>query len=273
MKIYSRIGATVLLVAASLLVGPVEAGGLLGNVLGGSGGGVVNDLLGGGSSGGGGGLIGNNGLVDLDTSGDGNFGVTGIATINLGTEGGTSAGVTVLGGNGHNDLDLPLGGLLGGNSNLGIDLPGLGGLMGSNGDDGAPGAPGRPGRDGVNGVNGSNGYHGNNGRNGGAGGVLTLNTSKLKFLLAMLQNRAWLRFAAGNAVCLPGYGVANIQGWLPQKDMPQMQQLVASYAQDIYTLRTMLSKCRAKGGRIGEAELNRAIAVDIQNGMPVLFVL
>lgn len=112
-----------------------------------------------------------------------------------------------------------------------------------------------------------------NGRSG-SNGVVTTTSSRLKMLLAVLQNRAWLRYAAGNAICLPGYGVANVEGWLPQKDWGQLQQLVASYAQDIYTLRTMLAKCRSNGGRIGQADLNRVIGVDVRaDGTPVLFML
>jgi hypothetical protein len=114
-----------LLLASCLVTAPAYATGLLSGVLGGgssssstsSGGGlgstlshVVSGLTGGGST----------------STPSNSVGVPGVATASLSsTSGGTQGHVTALGGGG-NTLNVGLGGLLGGNSNLGVTLPGSG---------------------------------------------------------------------------------------------------------------------------------------------------
>lgn len=114
-------------------------------------------------------------LIDLDSSGDGQIGVPGVAMIGISsTDSGTTANGTVLGGGGY-DLNVPLGQVLGGNSGVNVDLPGLdnlgvGELPGGLGDiiDDLLG-----GNDGANGANGNNGLNGSTrfaSLGGGAGG-------------------------------------------------------------------------------------------------------
>jgi hypothetical protein len=95
-----------LLLASCLVTAPTYAAGLLGGTLGS----VVGGLTGGTST-------------STPSSG---VGVPGVATASVSsTSGGTQGSVTALGGGG-NQLNVGLGGVLGGNSNLGVTLPGSG---------------------------------------------------------------------------------------------------------------------------------------------------
>lgn len=95
-----------------LLVAPATAGGLLGGLLGGSSGGGSSSSS--SSSGGG------------SSSGGTSIGVPDVATVSLDSgASGTSGNATVLGGGGST-LNLGLSDLIGGNSNLGVTLPGTG---------------------------------------------------------------------------------------------------------------------------------------------------
>ncbi len=92
--------------------------------------------------------------------------------------------------------------------------------------------------------------------------------------MAILQDRAWARFMVGNAVCLPGFNVAPVDGWVPHSEFGNLQQLIAAYAEDIATLRTMLNNCRSGGQRLGFADINRVIGVGLNpDGSPVLYML
>jgi hypothetical protein len=113
-----------LMLASCLVAAPASAAGLLGGVLGGGSStgtsstgsslgstvsNTVNSVLGGGSS-----------------TSTGSVGVPGAATASLNsTSAGTQGNATLLGGGGST-VNLGLGGLLGGNSNLGVTLPGTG---------------------------------------------------------------------------------------------------------------------------------------------------
>lgn len=114
-----------LLLASCLATAPAYAAGLLGGLLSGgttstsssSGGGLtstVNHVVSGLTGG-----------TTTSTSGN-SVGVPGVATASVSsTSGGTQGSVTALGGGG-NDLNIGLGGVLGGDSNLGVTLPGSG---------------------------------------------------------------------------------------------------------------------------------------------------
>jgi hypothetical protein len=158
-----------LLLASCLVTAPAYAAGLLGGLLGGSsssttassGGGLtstVSNVVGGLTGG-------------TSSSSSGNsVGVPGVATASLtSTSGGTQGNVTTLGGGG-NKLNIGLGGLLGGNSNLGVSLPGSG-----TGLDGPLGGVANT----INGITGDGGTvdtllssTGLSGNSGGLGGLL-----------------------------------------------------------------------------------------------------
>jgi hypothetical protein len=289
--------AAVALMATSLI--PLNAGGasLLGGLVKtGTDSGNPDAVLSIGSGSGGTsiGVLGTNGVsVNLPTSGSGSgsggslplnlgsttIGLPGIATVSTTTPsgGGTQIGVDLLGGGGPS---------------VGVGLPGIGV------DVGLPGG-GSGGGGGGNGSGGGNGGNGGNG--GGTGGGLVINyygpganggggssasggsfaipsgiSSRLKALLRILAERDYLRVSNGRAVCLNSFGVAQVAGWVPQKDWGALQQALAGYSQDIYTLRQLLANCRSAGQRqaLNLTDLNRVIAIDIdQSGQPVLFML
>lgn len=272
------------------LEGSAGGGGsvpLVGDLLGGSSGGslpVVGDLLGG------------NGVTLPVDLGDVEIGVPGLASVTTSpaSGGGTSVGVELLGGGGGNIGSNPLGLL--GNGGINVSLPGLGGVL--PGDDGHNGTGGT----GGNGGNGSNGNtasggtgggSGGNGGGGGSGGTIIKYlgngggsdggfaipsgiSDRLRALLKILADRDYLRIANGRAVCLNSFGVAEVSGWVPQKDWGALQRALATYSQDIYTLRQLLANCRSAEQRqaLNLTQLNRVIAIDInKNGQPILFML
>jgi hypothetical protein len=113
---------------------------------------------------------------------------------------------------------------------------------------------------------------GSNGR-GSSITSLTGRSNKLQMLLAMLQNRGWMRFVAGNGVCLPPYAVASVRDMLNRREERRFEEIVATFANDISTMRQMMANCR-KGPRLQAQDINRVIGVGIgQNGTPVLYVL
>lgn len=202
------------------------------------------------------------GVIDLDSS-DGSVGVSGVATVTAGSnDSGTSANGTVLGGGGGNDVSVPLGGVAGGNSGAGVDLPGFGGTPG------LPAIPGFSGNDGNNGNNGNNGRSGFNTGVGasGAGGLNGINgldrSSRLQLLLRVLQGRAWARFARSGQVCLPEFGVANASGFVRPNERRQLQQLVNAFGKDIQTLQQMMRRCR--NGQDRRVDIDRVIGVDLR---------
>ncbi|MEO6015542.1 MAG: hypothetical protein ABIQ30_18390 [Devosia sp.] len=283
---------------------PAQAQGLLGGVLGGGGnsgdggGGIVNGLLGSGGtvdtllSGGG-------VSVPLDL-GTGQVGVTGLATIETSSNsnGGSSIGITVLDGGGGTLSTNPLG-LLGNGGGADVNLPDLGSLTGGGGRNGGNGGNGGTGGSGGNGNNGSNGNGGNGGNGGGINGTGGPNivyyastnsstrngsstvlpgsaSSRLQALLRILQQRDYLRLSNGRAVCLNGFGTAEVSSWIPQKEWGALQGALANYSQDIYALRQLLSNCRSGGQRqaLNISNLNRVIGLDIgKDGVPVLYML
>jgi hypothetical protein len=111
-----------------------------------------------------------------------------------------------------------------------------------------------------------------NGRNSSATG-LNIRSSKLRMLLAMLQNRGWLHFAAGNGICLPPFAVTQVREILNRREENQLNDLLASFSNDILTMRTMMANCRS-GARLQAGDINRVIGVGItSNGVPMLYVL
>jgi hypothetical protein len=267
---------------------------------------IVGDLLGGDGSNGGsvpvvggllgdsnsglpvvGDLLGGNGVTLPVDLGDVDIGVPGLAGVSTSPAqgGGTSVGIELLGGGGGSVSSNPLGLL--GNGGINVSLPGLGGISGDN--DNGGGGSGGGGNGGSGG--GSGGSGGNGG--GGSGGVGTIVkyfsndsgsgfvipqgiSSRLKALLRILAERDYLRISNGRAVCLNSFGVAEVGGWVPQKDWGALQKALATYSQDIYTLRQLLANCRSNAQRqaLNLTQLNRVIAIDIGNdGRPVLFML
>ena len=266
-------------VSVNLPLGSGNSVPVIGDVAGGGGGSVpvVGDLLGGG---------GGSGVslpVDL---GNANVGVPGVASVTSSpaSGGGSNVGIELLGGGGDSISTNPLGLL--GNGGISISLPGLGGIL-PGGDDGLDGDNGNNGSNGSNGANGGNGngeggggvivkYLTNNG--GGDGGFMIPEgiSSRLRALLRVLAERDYLRISNGRAVCLNSFGVAEVAGWVPQKDWGALQKALATYSQDIYTLRQLLANCRSNAQRqaLNITQLNRVIAIDIGNdGPPVLFML
>ena len=253
MNRFATLVAAAVLVTVAGIASPANAqlGGLLGD--GGGGGGLggtvdsvtstVGGVLGGDGGGGTGGL-------DTDLS-DGYGGVNGVATLSFNNDNGANADGTVLGGG--NGITIPLNGLLGGDSSAGLDLPGLG-LPGI--DPSAPGAPGVPG---VNGRNGNNGF-GINGRNGSSS---VAGSSRLRQLMAILADRAWLRFVQGNRLCLPSFAVMNVAVWVRQGDQGALQQLINAYASDIGIMQQMMMRCRNGQGRL--VDLSRVIGVQLRD--------
>lgn len=222
------------------------------------------------------GLLG--GLVNIG-SGDGDSGA--LVDLNLGGSNGDLAHANV-GGLVGADVNLGGPGSSGGtgnvlNADLGIGPAnvnlGIGLGLGQGPRNGTNGTNGTNGRDGGNGLiiihNGGNGANGSNGANGING------TSKLKLLAHVLQNRAWLRYAQRNQLCLPAFGVSQVGTWLPPADSRALPGLLNTYAQDIDTLQALLKNCR-KGGRsmLGQIDLDRVIGLDQRrDGSLVLFML
>lgn len=268
---------------------------LLGNLLGEGGVGevvtsvteTVNSVV----EGGGGGVLEN--VLEVDPSGNGSIGVPGVATVTVNTSGEVpKVGVTVMGGGGES-ISIPVGG-----GGAGVELPGVGNLIGVLPDlpdlpglpglpdlPGLPGLPGQQGQAGLPGSNGSNGAKGANGANGvvfnstvgvaalggnpGIRGGTSLeginglsNSSRLKLLLSVLQNRAWLRFAQGNKLCLANFGVANAASYVGQNERAALQQLIAAFGADIQTLQQMMRRCRNGQNRL--VDISRVIGVDLR---------
>jgi hypothetical protein len=289
---------------------------IVGDLLGGGDGGglpVVDNLLG-GDGGGGlpvvGNLLGGNGVTLPVDLGDIDAGVPGVADIHTSpaSGGGTSVGIELLGGGGGSIKTNPLGLL--GNGGISVSLPGLGGTIdiddddddggnggnggnGSNGNGGGGNGGGGGGGTGGNNGGGSGG-HGGGGGSGGTGGGGTIIkylgsnngdggfaipsgiSDRLRALLKILADRDYLRIANGRAVCLNSFNVAEVSGWVPQKDWGALQKALSKYSQDIYTLRQLLANCRDAEQRqaLNLTNLNRVIAIDInKNGQPVLFML
>lgn len=278
------------LIAASVLTfafaSPAPAGSLLGGLIktgsdSGNGSGVVsgnsNGSIGLGGSNGvsvnlgglGGGSGGSGGLGGLSGGlGSGNTGLPGVAEVSTGqgSNGGTSAGVSLLGGG--NDLTVNPLGLFGTGGGLTASLPGLGGLGG------APGGPGAPGSNGNNGFGGANGYNGVSGSNGVY--IPTDVSSRLRFILAMLAERDWIRMVNGRAICLGRFGSAEVSSMLPRRDWAKLNAALPQYAQDIATLRQLLANCMSAQQRqaLGARDLNRVIGIDVgRTGTPVVYLL
>lgn len=252
--------------AGLLSVAPAQAqlGGLLGGV-----GDTVDGLLGGGSDTGG--TLGGIGdtvdnLLASGTGTDtGEIGIPDVATVSITSgSGGTNGTGTVLGGGGEG-LNIPLGTVLGGDSGVTVNLPTLGGVLPPN----TPVLPinGSNGTNGINGVNGIGiaGLNGFSGAGGGSGasGINGLNgSSRLQLLMRVLQNRAWLRFAQGNKLCLPTFGVANVASWVRPNEQGALQQMIAAYGSDIQTLQQLMSRCRNGQNRI--VDISRVIGIDLR---------
>ncbi len=281
-------------------------GDLLGGGDGGGGGGgslpVVGDLLG-------------DGGVTLPVDlGDIDVGVPGVASVKTSSAsgGGSNVGLELLGGGGDNVSTNPLGLL--GNGQVSVSLPGLGGLVpggggndddngnGGNGNGGNGGSGGNGGNGGGSASNGGGGsdsggrgggtgggggtsggvivkYFNNGNGNGDSAGAFTIPSgisSRLRTLLRILAERDYLRISNGRAVCLNSFGIAEVAGWVPRKDWGALQKALASYSQDIYTLRQLLANCGSNAQRqaLNITQLNRVIALDIgRDGRPVLFML
>lgn len=276
---------TIAILAGILLAGstmPVFAQSLLGGVISGSdGNGLVTIGSGSASS---------NGLVNVGLGGNGGgldvgvgSGSSPAANVNIGGSSGGGSGsladVNIGGGGGNGLAHVGVGdGLAGvnvggtGTSGNLVDVnvltgsrggPGTPGQPGQPGQPGAPGQPGQPGQPGLAGTNGSSGSNGFNGFGG---------SSKITFLARLLENRAYLRFAAGNAVCLPPSGIANVGSLLSRSDARRANQLLGNYAGDIGNLRNLLKKCGSR--TISQADIERAVAVDLRrDGTVVLYVL
>jgi hypothetical protein len=281
---------TILQIAAALSVamfaGSAPAQSLLGLDLGNlitsgsSGSGIVSaDTSGGNTSIG---LLGSDGLsANLPTSGTGGGSSVGLAGVlevsgSPTSGGGSSLGISVLGGTSQSNSLNPLG-LLGSGGGIGLGLPNLGGLTGGGGNGGDGGNTGNTTVNlYANLGGGGNGGSGGAGANGGNAGInITGVSSRMQALLRILAARNYLRLANGRAVCLTSFNIAEVGSWIPQKDWAAMQNALGAYSQDIYTLRQLLANCRNKNQRqaLNLTDLNRVIAIDIKDGQPILYML
>jgi hypothetical protein len=128
-----------------------------------------------------------------------------------------------------------------------------------------------PGNPGITTITRNTVVNSSTGRNSSSTGANVRN--RLQMLIAMLQNRAWMRFVAGNGVCLPPYAVASVPDMLNRREERQFNSVVATFANEIAQMRQMMANCR-KGPRLQAQDINRVIGVGIgQNGTPVLYVL
>jgi hypothetical protein len=98
-------------------------------------------------------------------------------------------------------------------------------------------------------------------------------SSRLRTLLAVIEGRDWLALVEGNALCLSGFGAADVGGWLPANDLDLLDDVVARYRGDIALLQKMISNCRSNRSVISRSDIKRVIGLDIRNGQPVLFML
>ena len=225
--------------------------------------------------------------VDLDSV---DVDVPGVAAIKTDPApgGGTRVDVELLGGGGGSVSTNPAGVL--GNGGVSVKLPDLGNVANGNGNGGGNGGNG--GNGGSGGKGGNGGGAGGNGGNGGSGGIVVKYlgnggggdgfvvpegiSSRLQALLRILAERDYLRISDGRAVCLDSFGVAEVAGWVPQKEWGKLQRALTGYSQDIYVLRQLLANCRSAAQRqaLNLTQLNRVIAIDIgKDGQPILFLL
>ena len=119
-----------------------------------------------------------------------------------------------------------------------------------------------PGAPAVNGRNGTNGF-GINGRNGSTSLAGITGGSRLRQLMAILADRAWLRFVQGNRLCLPSFAVMNVASWVRQSDQGALQQLINAYASAIGIMQQMMLRCRNGQGRL--VDLSRVIGVQLRD--------
>lgn len=109
-------------------------------------------------------------------------------------------------------------------------------------------------------------------RSNSSGTIAQSRSNKLRMLLGILQNCEWLRFAAGNGVCLPPFAVTQVREMLNSREERQLNDLIAGFAEDIATMRSMMANC--DGTRLNPGDINRVIGVGVtSNGAPVLYVL
>ncbi|MEQ1770620.1 MAG: hypothetical protein ABL879_12345 [Devosia sp.] len=176
----------------------------------------------------------------------------------------TSNNTQLLGGGGHSINTGNLGGLLGPNGNIGVELPDTSSLLG--GDPGGPGNPTNPDDPACAGC----GYSGH----GGGRFVMPAGISaQLRMLIEILRNKVWLNYAEGNKLCLPMFGRAEVKGWIPKKDWDELAQIIPVFKDDIIALQQMLGKCRAAAQRQAMGgNVKRAIGVGVNDdGTPIVY--
>jgi hypothetical protein len=220
--------------------------------------------------------------------------VPGVATINVGDEGGSAGtgagvGVSVLGGSTNTGLNV--GTLAGVNLGLpGGDSPDPGTLI-----DERPVTehPGWIGQDPVSSTSelpvvggqlpliGTLPAAGN--RNGGNqhllgersdGPVLDgTMSSRMRTLLRVLDNRLWSSLADGDSLCLTGFGAARVTGWLRSGDLEHLDDVVAHYGSDIEVLQRLIANCPSNRQVIGRDDIESIIGLDVRDGRQILFML
>jgi hypothetical protein len=177
----------------------------------------------------------------------------------------------VLGGGGTKIQTGNLGGLLGPNGGVSVELPDANSLL-TGVLPGDPGDPGNPGGDPLD----PNVIFGNG--SGGGGGSFTMPSgisAQLRMLIEILKNKAWVNYAEGNKVCLPAFGRAEIKGWIPKKDWDELAEIIPVFKNDILTLQKMMANCRSaiqKQALAGKG--NRVVGVGVSaEGLPVVYFL
>jgi hypothetical protein len=228
------------------------------------------------------------------SGGSGSTSVGDIASVsNSGTPTqGSSTTASILGGGGD-AISVNTGSLLGGSgSSLTVELPSTGTITG-----GLPlpthNQPGAPGPSGSNGVNGNNGVNGVNGTGGGlfasignsrtifssgstspgsAASTGVTNSSRLKMLIRIMDDRDWLKLVGNNQICLGRVQAADVGQWLPKTDWAGFRRVIGFYDHDIKMLQKLLASCKSNRAIIGSATIRRVIGLDLHNGKPVLFL-
>ena len=214
------------------------------------------------------------GIVKIDQGGVGVPGVVEVTT-NTGTNG-SNTNVTVLGGGDqHNTGNL--GGVLGNDGNVGLNLPKVGGLVaGLTGGDGSDGTDGTDGTD-VPGVI-DDGLGG--GLRGNGGGIVWPNGScpfsqQLCALVEIIHAKAWMGYASNNKLCLPAFGKTQVKEYVPQKDWDDLQAMLPSFVNDIALLQKLLGKCGSaiQKRALAPAGVGHVLTVGFTNDTPVVFIL
>jgi hypothetical protein len=206
-----------------------------------------------------GGILGGDGLAGLAEAG-GSVG-----------SGGADVSVNLLGGGGGAQIDLalgaggvqfglpgrgsPLAAVLGGASPISGDAPAVAGGANARALQGDPGGP----RVGTFDPDAT--YRG-----------LDNGSPRLRTILRVLQNRAWLPLVQGRQLCLRRFGIADVGSWVRPGEREHLHRLLGAFVEDIALLRQLLNRCR--NGQQRRIDIGRVVGVDLRaDGLVVMMVI